>query len=62
MTKVILEVDGVRCEVSGGDEACLPDVLQLVEQAIKGVGFYPPENSSLDFVPTEPLYDGTEAC
>lgn len=50
MTRITLEVDGITCIVSGEDHSELTNLLVLIEQAIRGVGFYPPEHSTLEFV------------
>lgn len=47
--RVVIEVDGVKCSVESND-VTLTDLVQLVDQAIKGVGFYPPKDSMLDYV------------
>ncbi len=43
MTIIHLEVDGVSCTVeSKNNDITLPDILQLIDQCLRGVGYLPP--------------------
>ena len=48
--KIVIELAGVTCTIEQEVEA-LPDVLPLIEQALRGVGFVLPEHTNLDLVP-----------
>lgn len=50
MTRILIEVDGITCTVEGVDSVDLTELLVLIEQTIKGVGFFPPEDTTLNFV------------
>lgn len=50
MLKVIIQTDFTKSEVVDFDGEALPDLLELINQAIKGVGFYPPDHCHLDYV------------
>jgi hypothetical protein len=48
MIKVTLQVDGVKSSVAQKDGCNLEEVLQVIQQAVMGCGFYPKGN--LDFI------------
>jgi hypothetical protein len=51
MIKITLQVDDVRSSVVQKDGCNISEVLQVMEQAIRGCGFYP--KGTLDFIEDE---------
>jgi hypothetical protein len=51
MIKVTLQVDDVKASVVQKDGSDLGEVLQVIQQAILGCGFYP--KGTLDFIEDE---------
>jgi hypothetical protein len=61
MTKIIIQLDNLKAEVTDeADRIMLPEILELIDQAIRGVGFVPPENAQLDYCSDGGTYDNDD--